>query len=187
MTMRIPKEGAMGRALLGLITAGTLAGVAACGSVTAGSGSHPAAAASGGAASAAVPLCANKAHLDRMVVSVNLSRGMSHLHEVLPIGVTVRDPARVQAVAAALCGLPATAHNTLRCPADFGGGYRLIFASAGQTFPPVVVRATGCRFVSGLGPVRATSGSFWTLLHKDLGGRPVGASVPNVSTVPTAS
>jgi hypothetical protein len=185
MTMRIPREGAMGRALLALITAGTLVGVAACGSVTAGSGSHPAA--SGGTASAAVPLCANKAHLDRMVVSVNLSRGMSHLHEVLPIGVTIRDPARVQAVAAALCGLPATAHTQLRCPADFGGGYRLVFSTAGQTFRPVVVRVTGCRFVSGLGPVRATSGSFWSLLHKDLGARPVGATVPSVSAVPAAS
>jgi len=185
--MRIPQEGTMGRALLALMTAGTLAGVAACGTVTAGSGSHTAAPAGGGTASAAVPLCANQAHLDRMVVSVNLSRGMSHLHEILPIGVTIRDPARVQAVAAALCGLPATAHSQIRCPADFGGGYRLVFSTAGQTFPPVVVRATGCRFVSGLGPVRATSGSFWTALRKELGGRPVGATVPGASAVPAAS
>jgi hypothetical protein len=187
MAMRIQQEGMMSRALLVLATAGMLAGVAACGSVTAGSGSHPAAAASGGTASTAVPLCANKAHLDRMVVSVNVGRGLSHLHELLPIGITIRDPARVQAVATALCGLPATAHTQVRCPADFGSGYRLVFSAAGQTFPPVVIRATGCRLVSGLGPVRTTSGSFWALLHRNLGGRPVGATAPHVSTVPAAS
>jgi len=183
--MRIPQEGAMGRALLALIAAGTLAGVAACGSVTAGSGSHPAAAASGSAASAAVPLCASKAHLDRMELSLNVGRGLSHLHEPLPVGVTISDPARVQDVAGALCGLPAMAHTNIQCPADFGSAYRLVFSTSGRTFPPVVIRATGCRSVNGLGPARTTSGSFWNLLHKDLGAaQPRATTVP---AVPTAS
>jgi hypothetical protein len=181
--MRIPPEGAMSRVLLAMITAGIVAGMAACGSVVAGSGSHPAAS---GNAAAAVPLCANQAHLDRMEVSLNIGRGMSHLHELLPVGITISDPARVQAVAGALCGLPAMAHTQIRCPADFGSSYRLVFSASGQTFPPVVIRATGCRSVTGLGPARSTSGSFWSLLHKNLGGRPAGTTVPDVSTAPTA-
>ena len=186
--MRIPPEGPVSRVLLAMITAGILTGVAACGSVVAGSGSHPAAAASGSSASAAAPLCANKAHLDRMEVSLNVGRGLSHIHQPLPVGVTISDPARVQAVAGALCGLPAMTHTQIRCPADFGGSYRLVFSTSGQTFPPVVIRATGCRAVTGLGPARTTSGSFWSLLRKNLGAaQPWGTTVPAVSAVPAAS
>jgi hypothetical protein len=159
--------GAVMRCALGVVVAGALAGLAACGGVVAGSGQTPAAA--GGAGQQAA-LCADAAHLDRLVVS--LSGAPGHFHEVLPGGLTVSEPVRVRAVASALCGLPAMPHGPLPCPADFGGSYRFSFAAAGQSFPPVIAKATGCQSVSGLGPARMASAAFWALLHKELGGSP---------------
>jgi hypothetical protein len=166
------------RCALGVVVAGALAGLAACGGVTAGSSRTPAAAGSGGQQTSAAgggagqqaALCADAAHLDRLVVS--LSGPPGHLHAVLPAGLRVSDPVRVRAVASALCGLPAMPHSPLPCPADFGGSYRFSFAAPGQSFPPVTAKATGCQSVSGLGPARMASAAFWALLHKELGGSP---------------
>jgi hypothetical protein len=166
------------RCVLGVVVAGALAGLAACGGVVAGSGQTSAAAGSGGqqrpaaagAAGRQTALCANAANLDRLVVS--LSGAPGHFHGVLPGGLTVGDPVRVRAVASALCGLPAMPHAPLPCPADFGGSYRFSFAAAGQSFPPVIAKATGCQSVSGLGPARMASAAFWALLHKELSGSP---------------
>ena len=169
MMTRIRLAGTTSRGLLVTVMAVLVTGVAACASVTAGPGSHAAPAASGSPASAAAPLCANAAHLDRVVVTLHPGLPQSHLHQVMPRGITISDPARVRAIAAALCGLPAMTHTPVNCPMDTGGGYRLAFSAAGRTFPPVVIEATGCRSVSGLGPVRVTSGPFWTTLHKELG------------------
>jgi hypothetical protein len=118
---------------------------------------------------AAAPVCANVSHLDTLVVSLTGVLERSRMPAVLPAGFTLRDPARVQAVAAALCALPAMPGGPVNCPADFGGAYRLVFAAAGQAYPPVLIKATGCRTVSGLGPARATSGAFWVLLARELG------------------
>ncbi len=158
----------MSRGLLAAVTVGIMTGAAACGGVVAGSNGHPAAA-SGSAAPGAVPLCANTANPDRLVVSLSSGIPTSHVHEVLPAGLTISDPGRVRAVAAALCGLPAMPHTQVQCPADFGSGYRLAFSAAGRPFPLVVVKTTGCRSVSGLGPARTTSGSFWSLLRREIG------------------
>ena len=157
------------RGLPGVILAGALAALAACGAVVAGPGGSqqtPAAAASSGQEAA---LCASTAHLDRMVVSLSGAAPPGQFHAVLPGGVTIRDAAKVRAVAAALCGLPAMPSGPVHCPADLGGGYRLTFAAAGQSFPPVMVRATGCRSVSGLGPARRATAAFWALLREELG------------------
>lgn len=180
---RIRLAAGLSRGLLVTATAVVLTGVAACGSVATGSGSHPAPAASGSPAPAAAPLCANTAHLDRVVVTLRPGLPGSRVHELLPGGITVTDPARVRAVAHALCGLPAMPHGLVNCPLDTGGGYRLFFSAAGRTFPPVNVEATGCRTVSGVGPVRTATGSFWTTLRKELGVH--SGSVP--TPVPTAS
>ena len=166
--------GAIGRGLLAAMTAGMLTGVAACGGVVAGQSSHPATAAGGGAASATVPLCANVAHLDRLVI-VRGGIPQTHIREALPVGVVISDPAQVQAVAAALCGSPPV-HTQGPCPAASAAAYRLGFSAAGRTFPPVMVQVTGCRSVYGLGPARTTPGSFLTLLHKELGAGHVGAT-----------
>jgi hypothetical protein len=181
MMTRIRLTAGLSRGLLVAATGGLLAGVAACGSTATGSGSHPAT--SGSPASATAPLCANAAHLDRVVVTLRPGLPGSRVHQLQPGGVTVTDPARVRAVASALCGLPRMPHGVVNCPLDTGGGYRLFFSAGGRTFPPVMVEATGCRSVTGLGPVRTASGSFWTTLHKELGVR----SSPPATAVPTAS
>lgn len=165
---QIRPTSAMSRGLLAAVTVGIMAGVAACGGVVAGSHSHPAAA-SGSAAPGAAPLCANTANPDRLVVSLSSGIATSHVHQVLPAGLTISDPARVRAVATALCGLPTMAHTQVQCPADFGSAYRLAFFAAGRPFPLVVAKTTGCRSVSGLGPAKATSGSFWSLLRREIG------------------
>jgi hypothetical protein len=170
------------RGWLGVILAGAVAALAACGGVVAapgGSQQTPSTAGSGGQETA---LCASAAHLDRMVVSLPGVLPSTHFHAVLPRGVTVRDPAKVRAVAAALCSLPAMPSGPMHCPADLGGGYRLAFSAVGQSFPPVMARATGCRPVSGLGPVRRATEAFWALLHEELGGslRARPATVPAV-------
>jgi hypothetical protein len=177
----------MRRGLLATMVAGVLTGVAACGAVTAGSAGQPspaasstppapaasstapAPAASGSVPVTAAPVCANVRHLDTLVVSLTGVLERSRMPAVLPAGFTLRGPARVQAVAAALCALPAMPGGPVNCPADFGGTYRLVFAAAGQAYPPVLVKVSGCRTVSGLGPVRATSGAFWVLLARELG------------------
>jgi hypothetical protein len=182
MTTRNRGQGTLRWALLAMLVAGALAGVAACGPVTAGpSGppstgtrgatSTPATAASSTVPASAAPLCQNVSHLDTLVVSLAGGLARSDLPVALPAGITFRDPARVRAVAAALCALPAAGPVPAGCPADFGGIYRLVFTAGQQAYPPVVIKATGCRTVSGLGPVRTTSAAFWALLAKELGTR----------------
>jgi hypothetical protein len=93
-----------------------------------------------------------------------------HVRVAQPAGITIADPARVRAVAAALCGLPVMASTHMKCPVIDGGGYRLAFFDGGRMFPPVMVEITGCRrLVSGLGPARQVSGSFLSLLRRELG------------------
>jgi hypothetical protein len=182
MAPRIRLRGAMTQALLATAVAGVMAAVAACGSVRAGSGSHPGMAASsavpsagstsapaGGAVAAAVPLCMNAAHLDRMVVSVGPGLMQGHLREAQPAGATITDPARVRAVADALCRLPKMAPTHMMCSEIHSGLYRLTFSAAGRMFPPVTVDAGGCRRpVYGLGPARLATGPFLDLFHKEL-------------------
>jgi hypothetical protein len=75
--------------------------------------------------------------------------------------------------------MPRTA---LMCPLQFGAGsLRLAFAAGGRPFSPVVVQVSGCRVVTGLGPVRrASSAAFWRTIDEDLGGLASSAS-PNTS------
>jgi hypothetical protein len=68
--------------------------------------------------------------------------------------VIVKDPAEVRRLATILCGLPRQA-SVMNCPADFGTGYRLAFATAQQGFPFVTVQSSGCRTVAGLGEARS--------------------------------
>jgi len=177
MAMRTRLAGALSRGLLATSLAGLMAGVAACGSVRAGLGGSPgtaagSAATSAGTATAPVtaPLCADAAHLDRMVVSPSAGFMPEHVRVAQPTGITITDPARVRAVAAALCGLPVMAATHMKCPVIDAGGYRLVFSDGGRMFPPVIVETAGCRRqVSGLGPARQVPGSFLVLLRRELG------------------
>ena len=183
--------GAAARVALALIAAGASMGLAACGSTAAG-GAHPASAGTGGpsgpaaaaTASAGVPLCGAAGKVDRMVA---IPPG-SHIRALLPGGVTIRDTARVRALAAALCALPPMPSG-LHCEAATGGAFRLTFAAGDQGFRPVGVQMTGCRSVTGLGPGRswAQSPQFGRLLTETVGvgrGRLIPGTHP--SSVPTA-
>ncbi len=172
------------RGLPGVLLAGALLALAACGGVVAGPGGGQQTPAVSSSVQAAT-VCASTTRLDRLVVS--LSAGVEspgHPGAVLPGGITIRDPAKVRAVAAALCSLPAMPKAPMPCPADLGGSYRLTFSAAGQGFPVITARSTGCRSVSGLGPARRATAAFWALLHKELGTTGVRARPTTVPAVP---
>jgi hypothetical protein len=189
MVARNQRPGTMTRALLAAMVTTAVAGLAACGAVAGGpsgpaatgassttvtpaaASASPAPAASGSVPAGAAPLCTNISHLGTLVVSLARGLGRSHLPVALPAGITFRDPARARAVAATLCALPVMAAGAVNCPAGLGDSYRLVFAAGRRAYPPVLIKMTGCRTVSGLGPVRATSAAFWNVLARELGTR----------------
>jgi hypothetical protein len=180
------------RGVLALIAAGGLIGMTACGSTAAGGAAHPASAGTGSSsepaavatASAGVPLCVAAGKVDRVVA---IPPG-SHIRALLPGGITIRDAARVRALAAALCALPPMPSG-LHCEAATDGAFRLTFAAGNQGFRPVRIQLSGCRSVTGLGPGRswAQSPQFGRLLTETVGvgrGRLIPGTHP--SSVPTA-
>ena len=130
-------------------------GVAACGSATGGSTGprpgagtgHPQATAT--APSAGAPLCAGTAKVDQVV----MRRTDPQSAGILPRWLTITAPPRAAALAAALCALPRMPGG-MRCPAALGGALRLEFTAPGRSYPPVLIRDSGCASVSGVGPVR---------------------------------
>lgn len=191
---RIRRLGVFGRAALAIASACGIIALAACGShVAAGQsssggqppsadGSSASRAASAdsqaepggpiGSTSARAALCADIPHLTSVTVSLTSGFRDSQLGSVLPRGITIVEPALVRGLAAALCGLPEIPRIALTCPAQFGtGSLRFGFAAGARAFPPVVVQVSGCRVVTGLGPVRrASSAAFWRTVDEDLGG-----------------
>ena len=174
------------RGVQGLIAVTAVMGLAACGSVSAGSAGHPASASASSskapAATAATPaggpLCADGRSADRVVVSRTASAR----------AVTLRGATQVQAMVAALCALPPVTAGQ-HCAAASAGSVRLVFAAGPRSFPPVTVRESGCRSVTGMGATRSWSGSsqFGALLDEAVGG--LGRLVPGThpSSVPLGS
>ena len=174
------------RGVQGLIAVTAVMGLAACGSVSAGSAGHPASASASSskapAATAATPaggpLCADGRSADRVVVSRTASAR----------AVTLRGATQVRAMVAALCALPPVPAGQ-HCAAASAGSVRLVFAAGPRSFPPVTVRESGCRSVTGMGATRSWSGSsqFGALLDEAVGG--LGRLVPGThpSSVPLGS
>jgi hypothetical protein len=174
------------RGVQGLIAVTALMGLAGCGSVSAGSAGHPtstsASSSKAPAAAAATPaggsLCADGRSADQVVVSRTASAR----------AVTLRGATQVQAMVAALCALPPVPVGQ-HCAAASTGSVRLVFASGPRSFPPVTVRESGCRSVTGMGATRSWSGSsqFGALLDEAVGG--LGRVVPGThpSSVPLGS
>ena len=174
------------RGVQGLIAVTAVMGLAACGSVSAGSAGHPASASASSskapAAAAATPaggsLCADGRSADRVVVSRTASAR----------AVTLKGATQVQAMVAALCALPPVPAGQ-HCAAASAGSVRLVFAAGPRSFPPVTVRESGCRSVTGMGATRSWSGSsqFGALLDEAVGG--LGRLVPGThpSSVPLGS
>ena len=102
--------------------------------------------------------------------------------------VTLRGATQVQAMVAALCALPPVSAGQ-HCAAASAGSVRLVFAVGPRSFPPVTVRESGCRSVTGMGVTRSWSGSsqFGALLDEAVGG--LGRLVPGThpSSVPLGS
>jgi hypothetical protein len=174
------------RGVQSLIAVTALMGLAACGSVSVGSAGHPASASASSSkappAAAVTPaggsLCADGRSADRVVVSRTASARV----------VTLRGATQVQAMVAALCALPPVPAGQ-HCAAASAGSVRLVFAAGPRSFPPVTVRESGCRSVTGMGATRSWSGSsqFGALLDEAVGG--LGRLVPGThpSSVPLGS
>jgi hypothetical protein len=154
-----------------LAAAGAVLGVTGCGSVSSTTttghagrpGSTPAATAGG--------LCAAAGTVDSLTVIRHEAIPRNHLRFRFPPRVTTGRPQQAEAVARAVCTLPRMPRGTFACPADWGVGYRLEFAAAGRRFGVVTVDASGCRQVSGAGPLRwlLRSPGFWTVLERATG------------------
>jgi hypothetical protein len=171
MVRRIRPPGAAGRTGLAAISVGALIALAACGSESAGGHSGSAGApVPGGKASAGVALCRDIPRLTTVVASPAMTLRETQPGQLLPRSITVRQPLAVRGLATTLCGLPRAPRGPISCPAQFGGSLRLAFAAGGRRFPPVTILTSGCRVVTGLGPVRRVpSLAFWRTLGKDLG------------------
>ena len=153
--------------ILAGVAATAVLGLAACGSAVAGGTAH-----SGGnhaakksalqpggtmipaSKSTGVTACAHIPSLVRVTfVRTSGMVASKRMPQASPIVVT--DPAAVRRLATILCGLPPQGSMVMSCPADFGTGYRLAFATSQQGFSLVTVHTSGCRIVSGLGEVRS--------------------------------
>lgn len=87
---------------------------------------------------------------------------------------TITNPGQVTSLARALCALPRMPSRPLPCPMQLPGSYQFYFTARGLRLAVVVVEESGCRQVTGLGPVRrADQPSFWRLLGRIMGGNPL--------------
>ena len=120
---------------------------------------------------ALLTLCQSVTHLDRLIVHRTNANPQLHLHFPFPSLVIVTNTTSVQDAAKALCALPRMPTGVYHCPADIGLDYHLTFSTANRGFPTILVPATGCQEVSGLGPTRwtARSPAFWKALGKAMG------------------
>jgi hypothetical protein len=192
---KIKRYNASRWALLGAVAAAGAVMFAACGSVAApgsdaGAGTHTAPAAAGAVPGTAEPaLCRDTAMLTSLVITRTHGYKVPELQPAFPSQVPVTNRAVIQAVARALCALPVMPSGVYNCPAILlGTAYTLQFAAAGRPLPLVTVNSSGCRTVTGVGPVRrVTSPSFWQVLSRAIGARtpPVyGGVVPGVPCEP---
>jgi hypothetical protein len=146
-------------------------GLAACGSTVAG-GSHAGTSGSGtnsgarksavqpggpmmpaGTTPANLSVCTHVTSLVRLTVVRNTGM-VKERNRPQAAGIIVTNASEVRKLAATLCGLPSEP-PVMNCPADFGTGYRLAFASATKAFELVTVQTSGCRTVSGMGKARS--------------------------------
>lgn len=116
-------------------------------------------------------LCQAIGKLDRLVVRRTDAFPQNGFHFSFPDVVVVEKVALVKDAAEAVCALPRMPSGVFNCPADFGIEYQLTFSAEGRVFESVLVSATGCETVTGLGASRwvARSSWFWSRLGKSMG------------------
>ena len=120
---------------------------------------------------ASTSLCRSIGQVDRLVVRRVDELPQNRIHFSFPAVTVVREAASVQDVAKVVCALPRIPMGVMSCVVDLGIYYRLSFTAADREFPTVVVDATGCQTVLGIGPTRWVAGSpnFWRRLGKAMG------------------
>ena len=118
-----------------------------------------------------VSLCRSIGQVDRLVVRRVAAFGRNDVHFSFPAVTVVTEVASVRDVAKVVCSLPRVPAGVMSCPADLGITYRLSFTAPSGASPTVVVSATGCETVLGIGPARwaADSPNFWRRLGKAMG------------------
>jgi hypothetical protein len=111
-------------------------------------------------------VCAHAQDVDGLTIGRVNAYPQNHLRFTFPAQITVTSAGPSQAVARALCALPAMPDVRFSCPMDEGVDYRLVFTAGDSELAPVTLDATGCEQVTGLGPVRwtARSPAFWGVL-----------------------
>ncbi len=116
-------------------------------------------------------LCQAVSSLDRLIVHRTNANPQLHLHFPFPSVVIVTNASSVHDAAKSLCALQRMPKGVFHCPAVIGLDYHLTFSTVNRGFPTIVVPATGCQEVSGLGPTRwvARTPSFWGALGKAMG------------------
>lgn len=99
-------------------------------------------------------LCANPATVTTLRVmripSLGQMSGTKPLQRQVP-GIVVGDPGRARQLALVICSLPMMPHPAWQCPIVTGGGYWLEFMSGREQFRPVMIQASGCEQVIGIG------------------------------------
>ena len=134
-----------------------------------------------GGTPAGLPLCAGARQPDQVVLRLT----DAHAREILPRAATVTDPARVRALAAALCRLPRIPPGQ-HCPGALPGAILLQFSVQGHAYSRLLIHDSGCPSVTGLGAARQWSWSSrpGRLLGEAVGGK--GRLIPGTypSSVP---
>jgi len=122
-------------------------------------------------AAAPTSLCRSIGQVERLVVRRVDAFPQNGIHFSFPAETVVTEVTSVRDVAKVVCALPRIPATVMSCPADLGITYRLSFTAPDETFPTVVVSATGCETVLGIGPTRWVAGSsnFWRRLGDDMG------------------
>ncbi len=93
-------------------------------------------------------------------------------NHIPPLDKAVTDPAKAQALAAALNALPPFPRGIFSCPADWGIAYHLTFSRGHTVISSASVKPDGCEAVTlSKGDVRWAAGQdqFWTAFANALG------------------
>ena len=80
-----------------------------------------------------------------------------------PARVMIRSAVRARALARTICALPRSPGGYRPCPADLGVKYLIRFGGIAGV---ISIEAGGCGDVSGAGPVRSVSPSFFSLFRQ---------------------
>jgi hypothetical protein len=109
-------------------------------------------------------ICGNPSSLTAMALTRSDPFPQNQIAFVFPARVVGSDGPAIAALDQTMCRLPAFPSGTFHCPADFGISYLIAFTSGARPVGTVTVTASGCPRLTGLGPARSPSTTFWAQL-----------------------